>query len=432
MNIFPSDAAYLCVGAPAWFRAPAEGRNPGGRRRVLITWEQSDSDLPRLDAYYGLVVVNGRDLTDQKLRDAGFAYVRRFAVVPSIHEARWFIPLDAPAISSAAFCLYTPTRMSARVKRFAVRLATRTPLPFWYRDQIQIAQRALPPLEDTLQAFFPGTALRLALSSGAPEGARNRKASVAVLRADGKILAFAKLAGSDLSRRLLQHEAEVLASMPNSALPAPHLLSAGEVDGTYIAIFSPLSGRPAGTRLTPAHRQFLKALRIGPMKPATATALVGTLPARIAALPSPCPDLAAIFDEVLPELERLVLPETIIHGDFVPGNLCEYRGNIAAFDWEYGELSGVPLIDELYHLLIVGYQIEGWTIDRACDSLAEVASSSALGLRPEQIRAIQVVLLLYLLVRFLSEGYDRNHDMVAWFLNVLARLRTTTREIVVT
>ena len=77
-----------------------------------------------------------------------------------------------------------------------------THLPIWYRDHVWIAQRETPAVESAINALFPGQDVRWGLSSGAPEGARNRKASALVLARDGTMLAFVKLARSAIARAI--------------------------------------------------------------------------------------------------------------------------------------------------------------------------------------------------------------------------------------
>jgi hypothetical protein len=413
------------TGTPLWFRQPIERRNGAGRRRVLIAWERTGSDLTGLSSHDGLVAVNCRGLTDQQLREAGFPYVRRFAVVPNFDEARWFIPLDAPAVSSAAFSLYTPVRRSARLKLWGARTAIRARVPLWYRDRICIAQRSWPPLEKALQALFPGQPVRLALSSGALGPDFRRKPSVAVLGLRGEKLAFAKLSGSPVARDLLAHEANVLlalASLPGPRQVAPRLLFAGEVDGTSIVVQTPINGRPVGTELTPAHERFLEVLRGGESRSAASAGIIASVRRQAWSLPTPRTDLLAILDEIMPLLRCLPVPSTITHADFVPWNLRQDRGAIAAFDWDTAELDGLPLYDEVNHLMVVGLFIKHWTTEQAHDSLLKFASSAPLGLRPEQVHALQAVYFIHAILRFLVQGHSDGHPTVGWFRDVLCRL----------
>jgi hypothetical protein len=366
--------------------------------------------------------VNCAELSAAKLSEAGFAYARRFAVLPSLASARWFVPLDAPALSSAALSLYTPTRFSARLKRWAARVIMHLRLPIWHRDSVWVASRQIPPLERAMIDLFPGTDVRLALSAGAPEPARNRKASVAVLAPDGKLLAFGKAAASGLARQIAAHEAgalRALAKLPGIGDAVPRLLFAGDVDGVFVTAQTPLAGRPTGPRLTPAVQRFLHGLQTSVIKPAAKTDLVRGLPDRIAALPAGGARVAEALDGLMPLLEELNVPVTVIHGDFAPWNLREHRGVVSAFDWEYAELDGLPLFDETHFRLQVGSHLHAWIPEQAHEELRRWAIDRPLSLRPEQVAALQAVYLIDNLTRLLAEGYGQDDEMVAWYLRLL-------------
>src|SRR5439155_2354525 len=114
-----------------------------------------------------------------------------------------------------------------------------------------------------LATLFPGVPIRIGLSAGAPEPAINRKASGVVMGPDGSALAFVKIAGTDVSRRIMEHEAELLPVLADrGALEAatPRLLFAGEIAGRYTTVQAPLPGKPAPAAMTPAHQQFLARL----------------------------------------------------------------------------------------------------------------------------------------------------------------------------
>lgn len=423
LHLLPARTAVTTVGGPSWFRELLADRRAGEAAPVLVAADRRPAELPGLEPFAGLVAVNCDGLTERGLRAAGFTYVRDFAVLPSLADARWFVPLDSPAVSAAAFRLYSPFRPLARLKHLGVRTAARGGLPLWYRDRVLIAQRSLPPVERMLGTLLPDVPLRLALASGAPGPAR--KPTALVLDARGRALAVAKLATTALAQRLVQHEAEVLRALtarPDSARIAPQLLFAGEVDQAIVAVESVLPGRPAPRRLTADHRAFLAGLHTGRAKPAARTDIVTTLHRRTAALPSPRPDLRALLDAAMPLLEELRLPETVVHGDFAPWNLRAHRGQVAAFDWEYAQLDGLPLLDELHHTLQVGLLLDHWTADRAYDHLLAIAAARPLGLRPDQVWALQTVYLFDVLLRRIEEGHTAGDLLSTRYEHLACRL----------
>ena len=103
--------------------------------------------------------------------------------------------------------------------------------------------------------------------------------------------------------------------------------------------------------MTPAHRHVPASLRSGQIKPASATRMVATLPAPASRpLPDGAPrSLSATLERSCRRSNRLEVPSTIVHGDFAPWNLRTHHGKISAFDWEYGELDGLPLMDETHY-----------------------------------------------------------------------------------
>ena len=420
MHLLPAGVSYGCdPTVPAWFRdllhpaAAADGR-PGDVRVAFGTWSD---DLLAAD---GVVAVNCRGLTTARLHAAGFPYVRRFAALPNITAARWFIPLDLPAVAAAAFGIYSPTRLSARLKRNAAKLAARAGLPGWYRDSVCIAQRQPPPLERRLaEGLATADELRLSLSAGAPEPARNRKASAALIRLDGSVVGFAKLAGSPLATKLLRQEAATLAALaqqPAVADAVPKLLAAGEADGRYYLVQSPVHGGAAPAKLTDAHQRFLTALQDGHPRPAVETEYVRSLLPRLAAVAA---DLVPAAERVVASLGGCDVRRTIVHGDFAPWNLRTQPGRLAAFDWEYGRTDGLPAADAAHHELQVGYNMRSWSPAEASAALDAHAADHP-DQSPPHVAALQNAYLLDVLARLAEEGYGPADAMVAWHRDLLA------------
>ena len=430
MHLLPAGARVGCDGTvPPWLcdllrptLAPVVG--PADVR--VSYGDVADATL----AADAVVAVNAPATLSGRLAAAGFGHVRRYAVLPNLAAARWFIPLDVPVVAAAAFGVYSPTRLTARAKRTAARLAARLGLPGWYRDSVTVAQRQPPPLERHLAAGLgTGDDLRLALSAGAPEPARNRKASAAVIRLDGSVVGFAKLAGSPLATRLLRQEAATLtalAARPAVAGAVPRLLASGESDGRYFLIQSPVHGRSAPAKMTDDHRRFLTALQDGPPRPATDTEFVRSLLPRLHLLGPDGVDLVPAAERVVASLAGCDVPNTIVHGDFAPWNLrCRPGDGLAAFDWEYGRTDGLPAADAAHHELQVGYNMRNWSpadAGRALDTHA--ADHPALSAR--HVAALQNAYLLDVLARLAEEGYGPTDEMVRWHRTLLAdRVRAT-------
>ena len=421
--LFPQDASYRFAPHTQWAREGG-GSFGGGGGAVYVTSGPSPAALPDLGGYDGLVALNRRGLSDRALREAGFLYVRRFAVLPGASKPRWFIPLDAPAVSAGGFCLSVPFKAAASLRYHGGRAAARLGLPGWYRDQLLIAQRSIPSVEHTIQNLFPGRPLRLAISSGTPPPAINRKISLAVLAAGGRVRAYAKLPGpGEISRNHVRREAEALARLgrhPGRPL-APRLLFAGDAGGRYLVVSAPLHGRPPGPDLTDDHSRFLAALRSDRVTCAADTALARALWDRRPLLAAR-PDLARALHELMPVLGAVRLASATVHGDFAPWNLRRTPNGLVAFDWEYAQTDGLPLIDQTHHLLAVGYLLRRWTPEQACGRLAAAAAASPLGLPQPTARALQRTYLLDYVLRLFSEGHGDDYPRVAWCREIIARM----------
>ncbi|MBV8780282.1 MAG: phosphotransferase [Phycisphaerae bacterium] len=312
-------------------------------------------------------------------------------------------------------------------------MATKTRLPIWYRDSVCIAHRRMPPMLQMLVPLFPNEDIHLALTSGAPEPAHNRKTSIAVLGGKGNLLAFAKVAGSPLSRRLLEHEADAMAAMGadnETARRAPKLLFAGDVGNRYVTVQSPLHGRPILGRLTDAHVRFLDSLHTSIEKPASETNMVTELCSRLVELNPARPELVAAIDSIMPILERTTVRSTIVHGDFVPWNLRTDGQEISAFDWEYAELDGLPLMDRTHFMIQHRYELDGWTPAQAFEELNDFAESRPQDFDPDQVRAFQMVYLIDHLARLFGERYAEDEHMVHWYRRLLPHYPMPMREAV--
>jgi hypothetical protein len=293
----------------------------------------------------------------------------------------------------------------------------------WYRDRILIAQRKQSPLEAMVSAAYEGQEIRLALSAGAPEPARNRKASAAVLDLNGRIKGFAKISASPLARKLLEHEASFLSLLASNAAvcnSVPRLIGSGNVDQRFVMLQAPVSGGAASLGLTAAHQKFLSALGSGQPKPATATAMFTGLSHRLAAVGSVASGLAKPLRDVQALLCGCRIPITAVHGDFTPWNIRQTRDRLCCYDWEYGCADGLPLIDQTHHELQVGYLLRNWTVERADQELHQTAQRDA-RFSTTQAAALQNVYLIDVLLRLAEEGYTRANDMVSWTQDLLEK-----------
>ena len=428
LHLFPTDTALHAPNVPDWFGRLIDGP-PDGGRRARVLFDAGPDAVTEAARHGGVVVVNGRGLTAEFFTRLGYPYVRRFAAVPNLAEARWFVPLDAPAVTAAGFDLFSPAKRTARIKLAAVRMAARLRVGGWYKDSLWVASHEQPPLEAMLHRVLPVGAFRLALSAGAPEPARNRKASAAVIDMAGKTRAFVKLPTSPLADTLVRREAAALAGLAErfagTSCLVPELLFAGEYDRRYALVQAPLAGKPTVPQLTPAHRHFLNTLSFpGERRRAAESPFFTQLLERAEYCSVDAPELHRILTSITPALADTDVPRTVIHGDFAPWNVRLRPGAdcISVFDWEYGVLDGLPLIDETHFVVQVGYLLNDWSPEKVAHTLETLAAADT-RFGPEAARALQCVYLADSLARLLEEGYAPADDMIVWYRRVLGLSR---------
>lgn len=424
-RLFPADASYESR-SPARLPEALFGSAPDRRRRVLVSHREAAGSLPDLDGYDGLAAIDCRGLSAEKLHRAGFAYVRRFAMLPGSADLRWLIPLDSAAVSASAFHLFAAVRVATRIKHLLARGAARSGVPIWYRNSIWVAQRRTPPLAATIESLFPERRIALAMSSGAPGPAERRKPSLAVIDQTGRTMAFAKVAVSARSDALVRNEAAVLQGLPLAAPDAlaPRAIFAGEIDGSFTLVQTPVSGRPPGPELTSAHHRLLDTLRRPEQKPLLETTWGRSIRDRVLAAPQDR-ELVTAFDECNEALDGERVPTAVVHGDFVPWNLRGSQTSLAAYDWENASLEGVPLVDEIHHRLVVGHLMGGWGVERAMHDIDTAVARHGSRFRQRQALALVVAYLIEHTARLVDHAHEAHDPMLVWYREALGR--TTAR-----
>src|SRR5688500_17091034 len=96
LQLLPSGTRFSCANAPEWFEtmlrehaAATPGTSaPGAAVMWGKAWRDVATALPAHDA---LVAITCPHTTPARLIAAGYTYARRYAALPSLENARWFI-----------------------------------------------------------------------------------------------------------------------------------------------------------------------------------------------------------------------------------------------------------------------------------------------------------------------------------------------------
>lgn len=285
------------------------------------------------------------------------------------------LPQDARAAARAVE-LYPAQRPFARAARAALRAALARGFP------VPLERSALPLDEEDPFARFvaglsgsadgdaPRTFPLLGILIGNPNAAGQRFI-VLVLDEKREPCAVVKAGVGARAKELIDAEARFLAAAPRDAIGITRLrgtfhsarLHALALD--YVAGVSPREAEPAAN-IAPLLKSWLDGGR---------EVAVSNLPVweRLQAACGTDPDFAAISRAI----GACKVRPAICHGDFVPWNVrVTHDGSWSVFDWERGELAGLPGWDWFHYVIQTGVLVRRLPV-RAILSRIEALLASA-------------------------------------------------------
>jgi hypothetical protein len=174
------------------------------------------------------------------------------------------------------------------------------------------------------------------------------------MQADGRTIAFAKIGWNDLTRRLIETEAQALQSPAIRGLrciETPTLMFLGQWQGHSVSVYTSIVGRPG--RIRPSTDSFLEVARSSPQscEPFGDGAFSAFLSNEARSVQGANHELA---NAVVSRLITLFGDNTIElgawHGDWAPWNNAQFDSNrVVVWDWErYGV--GFPIgFDEIHY-----------------------------------------------------------------------------------
>jgi hypothetical protein len=135
---------------------------------------------------------------------------RMYAAYPNLANVRWLLPANQPALRRAGIeGLYQPSSLRGRAVRTIIGAGAVQGEKVWLEED------DLQRLETMLASVMGVQALRLAFYLGVP--APHRKVTAQVLTPDGKTLAYAKIATSQLAQAALKTERRALSRLSERA-----------------------------------------------------------------------------------------------------------------------------------------------------------------------------------------------------------------------
>ena len=314
------------------------------------------SDPPRRAAS-AVFLENPPARVSQELANEGYTRFRWFAVLPSSKAPRWLLPLGDRHRMLEGFQIYTPFTPSARLLKSLVIRAIKAGWDGWGCPRVMVASKEPLPLEVLATKVTGEPEPVLALSLGMPGDLS--KLTVQVMGRCGEILGYIKLPLRPAAAERVRHEASVLERLwqfPSLRPHIPKVLHAGRWADGYVLFQSPGPYRPGPVEFGALHEGFLRSLwgvyRIE--KPGRT--LVEEVAARWRRVgPLADPELQDLGKRTLErasrELDGLMVPCGIMHGDLVPWNTRVENGRLFVFDWE-SAVWEVPTLWDVFHFYV--------------------------------------------------------------------------------
>ena len=273
---------------------------------------------------------------------------RIYAAYPNLANVRWLLPANQPALRRAGIeGLYQPSSLRGRALRTIIGAGALQGEKVWLEED------NLQRLETMVASVMGVEAVRLAFYLGVP--APHRKVTAQVLTPDGKTLAYAKIATSQLAQAALKTERRALLRLSQSAGlqgTVPELLGSLEWHGGTILLITMGPPRPGPRGLSSAHLRFCTQLFQSfrghqtfvesPMWSSISEIWLHLQRSSPETLPA---NLGPALERLHEELGPVNMPLSLAHGDFAPWNTRLGERSLFVLDWERASEGMTPLYD---------------------------------------------------------------------------------------
>jgi hypothetical protein len=273
---------------------------------------------------------------------------RMYAAYPNLANVRWLLPTNQPALRRAGIeGLYQPSSLRGRALRTIIGAGALQGQKVWLEED------NLQRLETMVGSVMGVQAVRLAFYLGVP--APHRKVTAQVLTPEGKTLAYAKIATSQLAQAALKTERRALLRLSQSAGlqgTVPELLGSLEWHGGTILLITMGPPRPGPRGLSSAHLRFCTQLFQSfrghqtfvesPMWSSISEIWLHLQRSSPETLPA---NLGPALERLHEELGPVNMPLSLAHGDFAPWNTRLGERSLFVLDWERASEGMTPLYD---------------------------------------------------------------------------------------
>jgi hypothetical protein len=273
---------------------------------------------------------------------------RMYAAYPNLANVRWLLPANQPALRRAGIeGLYQPSSLRGRAVRTIIGAGAVQGEKVWLEED------NLARLETMLGSVMGVEAVRLAFYLGVP--APHRKVTAQVLTPDGKTLAYAKIATSQLAQAAVKTERRALSRLSESAGlqgTVPEVLGSLDWHRGTILLITMGPPRPGPRGLSSAHLRFCTQLfqsfrgRETFVESPMWTCMSETWLHLQRSSPETLPaNLGPALERLHDELGPVNMPLSLAHGDFAPWNTRLGERSLFVLDWERASEGMTPLYD---------------------------------------------------------------------------------------
>lgn len=291
-------------------------------------------------------------------RQAPASCTAQFAVVPHARAPRLLIPSEQPVASTSLRRFSTAVSARGSMERLTAALLTRATRGALLADRIIVTGGTSRSLAAHLGEIFEGP---VTFSLGIGTARVNRKPVLQVFGADGRTLAFAKLAASERARTALATEAaclDRLAERTWTHLAPPRLLHRTEWNGMQVLLLSPLPTTPfrrPRDRWRPPDEAMAELAGAFPGAGGTLGELPWLEARRWVADGLRDRRSGELLSRCIDELVDLAAGRTWAvgawHGDWTAWNMCRSGGVVQLWDWERFQ-TDVPAGLDRFHYLV--------------------------------------------------------------------------------
>jgi hypothetical protein len=323
---------------------------PGNHGAVSPRNESSPGDLPAPV----VVSLNPSSSAKNDLTRQGYTNTRGFFALPSLTSPRWLFPLGNGRSALEGLQIYKPFARRARILKGLLTTMVAAHCQSLAPHRVLVASRGPLPLEALVREVTGECQPVFAVSLGTEM--RFRKLTVQVMRPSGEILGYIKLPLTDAAVERVRHEAETLNhlwSFPALQLHIPRVHYSGGWGDGAILFQSGGPSRPGPVQFNQQCEEFLQLLWGIHKAEKPGQVLWEEVAARwLKAEPILASGWRALGQVALAkakrELDGVMVPCGVAHGDFAPWNTRLGDRGLYVFDWESSSWE-VPNLWDIFH-----------------------------------------------------------------------------------